>query len=243
MQNDSNSTKHIITFKNVWKRYEENDLGLIDIDLAITKGDFVALIGPSGCGKSTLMKIVAGLEAPTEGVVEKPERVSLVFQNGALFPWLSVKDNVMVGARAIGGTEIDQRERTENAIAKLGLADFSEKTPRELSGGQRQRIGIARALASNPEVLLLDEPFSALDPKTTEELHRDISLLWQQTGATIIMVTHLIEEAVALANRIIIMKEFRIVGDYPVTMTHPRREDGATFGLEVRKIHKAFFAA
>lgn len=194
------------------------------------------------CGKSTVMKIVAGLEEPTEGTVEKPERVSLVFQNGALFPWLSVEENVLIGSRSIGGTEADINQRAQSAIEKLGLGDFKERLPRELSGGQRQRIGIARALSSNPEVLLLDEPFSALDPKTTEELHGDISTLWQETGATIIMVTHLIEEAVALANRVIIMKEFRIVGDYPITMEHPRREDGATFGLEVRKIHKAFFA-
>lgn len=235
-------TNEIIYLKKVWKRYDDIDTGLIDIDLAITKGDFVAVIGPSGCGKSSLLKIIAGLEAPTEGIVKKPERVSLVFQNGALLPWLTVKENVMFGARSILGTEADIEERTMHALSEISIMDLSNKLPRELSGGQRQRIGIARALACNPEVLLLDEPFSALDPKTTETMHRDISTLWEKTGATIIMVTHLIEEAVALANRIIIMKDFKIAGDYSITLSHPRREDGASFGQEVRRIHKEFFA-
>jgi NitT/TauT family transport system ATP-binding protein len=233
----------IIKLTNVSKIYDNKDLGLSEVNLSINKGDFVALIGPSGCGKSTLLKLIAGFEKPTTGEVLRPDKVSMVFQNGALLPWLSVEENVLLGARAYSKKEETAERRTDEEISMIGLANFADKYPRDLSGGQRQRVGIARALSVDPKVLLLDEPFSAIDPKTTEELHRDITAIWQRTGSTIVMVTHLIEEAVGLADRIILMNNFKISKEYQIGLPHPRREDGESYIKEVQKIRKAFFAS
>lgn len=178
-----------------------------DISLQIRQGEFFCLVGPSGCGKSTLLKMIAGIEQPTSGTANRPEKTSMVFQGGALLPWLNVEDNTAFGLKMLNTPKHITLEKVSAYLRMVNLTGFNRKYPRELSGGQRQRVGIARALAVNPEVLLLDEPFSALDPLTTSELHQDLLKIWQETKITIIMVSHLLEEAIFLAERIGVMAQ------------------------------------
>jgi len=183
------------------------------IDIAVGAGEFLAIVGPSGCGKSTLLNIVAGFETPTSGRIlldEKPiagpgpER-GVVFQQGALFTWMSVLDNVAFGPRALGKGAAEARDIARKYIELVGLTGFEKRYPYELSGGMQQRVGIARALANEPEVLLMDEPFAALDQQTRELLQEEIRNIWRRTGKTILWITHSIEEALFLATHIVVM--------------------------------------
>lgn len=236
---DSNS---IIIFKDVTKIYEgETKPALDDITFDIKNGEFVCIIGSSGCGKSTLLKLIAGLEKESYGTVIKPKNRAMVFQSGTLFPWLSVFDNVALVLRVKKLKEKEVYEESMKYIEMMGLKNFLLKYPRDLSGGQRQRVGIARALAVNPEVLLLDEPFSALDAKMTEELHNDVIKIWRETKKTIVMVSHLIEEAVSLSDRIILMRNSTIEQFFEISLKRPRREQEEKFAREVLKIRKEFF--
>lgn len=184
---------------------------LDEVSLDIAEGEFVAIVGPSGCGKSTLLRLVAGLYEPTSGEVEigssKPGRpkTAMVFQDHALFPWLSVRDNVMFGPR---NRDVPKREAVEIAdaqLARLGLSSFAEFYPHQLSGGMKQRVGIARALAQDAEILLMDEPLGALDAQTRTLLQEQILELRQQSQPTVMYVTHAIDEAVFLADRVVLM--------------------------------------
>ncbi len=236
----------IIEFKDVTKTFqlEEKarfDVALQHVSFEIEQGEFVCIIGPSGEGKSTILKLISGLILPTEGTITKPATVSMAFQSGALFPWLSIFDNVALGLRATHTPQHIIQEESMKYIDMMRLGEFIDKRPSDLSGGQRQRVGIARALAVNPHVLLLDEPFSALDPKTTAELHDDVLKIWRDTGKTIVMVSHLIEEAVSLAQRIILIKEYTVADTFPVALPYPRREQATEFMHEVTKIRKEFF--
>lgn len=231
----------VITFEKVRKQYagEARD-ALSDISFSVRDGEFVCIIGPSGCGKTTLLKLIAGLEDASAGALSKPERIAMSFQAGALFPWLTAFENVALGLRQTDMAEQEIVRTVERELRALRMLEFADKYPAELSGGQRQRVGIARALAVDPHVLLLDEPFSALDPKTTASLHDDIIALWRRTKKTIVMVSHLIEEAVSLADRVILMKEGRIAHEFTIDLPYPRREtDG--FHHEVMRIRREFF--
>jgi NitT/TauT family transport system ATP-binding protein len=234
----------IISFEKVAKVYGKPPLeeALRDFDLSVEQSEFVCFIGPSGCGKSTVLKIIAGIEKETGGKVIKPNNVSMVFQSGALLPWLNVFDNIALGLV----TKDLPKESLANKVAAyadlIGLAEYLEKYPRELSGGQRQRVGIARALAVQPKVLLLDEPFSALDIKITDELHKDLLKIWKKTGTTIVMVSHLVEEAVSLADRVVLMKNHSVAKIYPISLSRPRRENGENFEEVVREIRKELIA-
>lgn len=232
----------IIEFDHVSKIFEpEKDVALRDVTFQVSEGEFVCIIGPSGGGKSTVLKIIADLEKETSGTVQKPDSVSMVFQAGALLPWLTVLDNVALGLRekSMSGSKI--RVESLKYIEMMGLSGFEGKYPRDLSGGQRQRVGIARALAVDPAILLLDEPFSALDPKTTEDLHTDIVRIWKETKKTVVMVSHLIEEAVSLADRVILIKNFTVEKIFPISLPRPRRENEAAFAHEVLQVRKEFF--
>lgn len=236
----------IIELKNITKVYESSAMpALKDVSLSVKEKEFMCLIGPSGCGKSTLLKIIAGLETQTSGSMKMSGatagEVSMVFQSGALLPWLCANDNVAFGLRALRLSEKEVQKRAEHYLALVNLSDMAYKFPRDLSGGQRQRVGLARALAVEPKILLLDEPFSALDPKTTHELHEDVLNIWKQNDLTIIMVSHLIEEAVSLADRVLLMKKGGVDEVYTIPFPYPRREQGLPFHDMVQKIRKQFF--
>lgn len=208
-------------------------LALDNISLRIGEGEFVCLLGPSGCGKSTLLFLLAGLDAPSSGRVllngqkirgPAPGRM-LMFQEAALFPWLNVVENVMFGMNA--HREWSRKERRERALSWLetvGLGTFSGFRIHELSGGMRQRVALARALAPEPEVLLMDEPFSALDAMTRERLYADMQRIWENCGTTVVMVTHNVREAVCLGTRIVLMavEPGRIIDELPVALPRPR---------------------
>ena len=250
----------IIELKKINKSYEAGEPGpkgnihvLKDITLGVEQSEFICLIGPSGCGKSTLLKIISGLDSVDSGKAKLPKGVSMVFQSGALLPWRTALQNVALGLEekriekatskktSKGKDSKEIAKLCEHYLEMVGLGGMEEKYPRELSGGQRQRVGLARALAVEPQVLLLDEPFSALDPKTTHELHEDLLKIWRETKVTIVMVSHLIEEAVSLADRVVLMKDGRIEEIFPVKLPYPRRENGLPFHELVLKIRKQFF--
>ncbi len=219
-----------INLQDVGKTYPgENKPAVESISLEIASGEFFCLVGPSGCGKTTILKLIIGLEKPTSGEITAPEQISMVFQSGALLPWLTVEQNVAFGLKMAGKSNPTAKNESHKFLQMVNLLPFKEKYPRELSGGQRQRVGIARALAIEPEVLLLDEPFSALDPLTTEELHKDLLAIWKQTKITIVMVSHLIEEAVLLSDRIGIMENGRIRNVMSINLKRPRENFGKDF--------------
>jgi len=216
----------IIKFKNVSRVYKAVKVAaLSDVNLDVFEGEFFCLVGPSGCGKSTILRLIGDIEAPTNGAIEKPEEVSMVFQTGALLPWMTVEENVSLVNKIKGMPKLKVEEQTTKYLQMVDLEAFRFRYPRELSGGQRQRVGIARALSVEPKVLLLDEPFSALDPVTTDEMHEYLLKIWQETGKTIVMVSHSLEEAVLLSDRIAIMKQGGIKQIINVKLKRPRKED------------------
>jgi NitT/TauT family transport system ATP-binding protein len=184
-------------------------LGPVDLDLK--RGEFFAVVGPSGCGKTTLLELLAGLQEPTDGTVtfegrpvrrEVPEGIGVVFQEDASFPWLTVWDNSAFGLRRSGIDEAEVRRRVDDALAFMGLTDFARAYPAQLSGGMRQRVCIARTLVLQPHLILLDEPFGALDAQTRLLMGDEVLRLWRRTGATILLITHALDEAAMLADRI-----------------------------------------
>ena len=187
-------------------------LGPIDLDLRA--GEFFAVVGPSGCGKSTLLDVIAGLSAATEGTLAingkpvsggVPEGVGVVFQDDASFPWLSVWDNIAFGLRHHGVGAAETKQRVTNALVLMGLTDFAQAYPAQLSGGMRQRVCIARTLVLEPRLILLDEPFGALDQQTRLLMGDELLNLWRQTGATILLITHALDEAAMLSDRVAVM--------------------------------------
>ena len=231
----------VIECKNVGKRYPgETHPAVHDVSLCVAEGEFICLVGASGCGKTTVLKLIAGLEEKTTGTITKPANVSMTFQSGALLPWLTVFENVALGLRQKGESQEMIAHAVDRELRAVGMITMHDKYPADLSGGQRQRVGIARALAVEPAVLLMDEPFSALDPKTTAELHDDIIKIWHETKKTIVMVSHLIEEAVSLAGRVILMRDGTVDQIFPIDLPYPRRESD-NFHREVMKIRREFF--
>jgi NitT/TauT family transport system ATP-binding protein len=223
---------------------------LSDVSLSLKAGEIVALLGRSGSGKSTLLRVISGLARPTEGTVTisgepvngPAKDVAMVFQSFALFPWLDVLENVEMGLRADGVPLEETRKRALQAIDTIGLDGFESAYPKELSGGMRQRVGFARALVMQPKILLMDEPFSALDVLTAETLRTDLLDLWQEGRIpikSILMVTHNIEEAVLMADRILVLSSNpgRIASEIPVTLPHPRDRLDAGFRDLVEHIY------
>ncbi|MBV8456021.1 MAG: nitrate/sulfonate/bicarbonate ABC transporter ATP-binding protein [Acetobacteraceae bacterium] len=223
---------------------------LDDANLALREGEIVALLGRSGSGKSTLLRIVAGLLKPTAGEViwhgrhieGPPDGIAMVFQSFALFPWLTVQENVELGLEARGMPRSDREERAEQAIDLIGLGGFESAYPKELSGGMRQRVGLARALVVHPDLLLMDEPFSALDVLTAETLRTDLLDLWVEGRLplkSMLMVTHNIEEAVLMADRILVFSSNpgRVVHEIRVSFKHPRNRLDPAFRTMVDDIY------
>jgi NitT/TauT family transport system ATP-binding protein len=222
---------------------------LNEMSFSVERGEFVAIVGPSGCGKSTLLRIVNGIVPATSGqVLYNGQQVdginpecAMVFQSFALLPWLSVKANIELGLEARRIAPAERERLATHYIDKVGLDGFEEAYPRELSGGMRQRVGLARALAVEPAVLLMDEPFSALDALTAIGLREELLDLWQAADSpvkTIIMVTHIIEEAVELADRILVLSTGpgRLVGDIKVELQRPRDRRGESFNNLTDKV-------
>ena len=215
-----------VRIEGVQKRFGTGPLVLDGIDLTIAPGEFVCLLGASGCGKSTLLNLIAGLDNATTGSIETPSEGSAVmFQESALMPWLSARRNVELALRLRG---VPRRERRAKALALLdtvNLADAAEKRPHELSGGMRQRVALARALAQDRPVLLMDEPFAALDAITRDLLHEELERVWRATGRTIVFVTHNVREAARLGQRVVLLssRPGRVVQEWRIAQTVGRR--------------------
>jgi NitT/TauT family transport system ATP-binding protein len=228
-----------VALRDIVLRYWSRDAtyveALHEVDLDIRPGEFVAVLGPSGCGKSSLLRILAGLIQPTEGTLAlhgepvhpKQHKVGLVPQAATLMPWLKVLDNVLVPAKVLHLPRAAATARAHELLEMTGLAGFEKKYPRQLSGGMQQRVSIARALLHDPELLLMDEPFAALDALTRERLSAELQSIWMATGKTVLFVTHSISEAVFLADRIVVMsaRPGRIVAEFTVDQPRPRALD------------------
>lgn len=244
----------LLELNEICKRYdapeEQRVTVLQDIDLTISEGEFVAILGPSGSGKSTLLRIIAGLVKSTSGsvnylglpIVSANPGVSMVFQSFALFPWLTVLQNVELGLRYKDLSQAEKRGRAVDVIDMIGLDGFEGAYPRELSGGMRQRVGLGRALVMGPDILLMDEPFSALDVLTAENLRRDLLELWLEKKIptkSIIMVTHGIEEAVYMADRAVVLSRdpATVIADIPITLPHWRERKDEAFTRLVDRIY------
>ena len=227
---------------------------LDDVSLRIPEGEFVCLVGPSGCGKSTLLNIIAGLEWADHGVVQAdgqritgpgPHRL-MMFQEPALFPWLTVLGNVLFGLNLVNGlTASERREKAEYFIDLVGLKRFIHSHIHELSGGMKQRVALARSLAPNPSVLLMDEPFSALDALTREQLYGDIQRIWSRHRKTIVFVTHNVREAVCLGDRVILFSPNpgRIREEFSIPLQRPRDINSvelARYSTEITRVLKEY---
>ena len=216
-----------LVFDRVSKAFPNGTTALAGLSLTVAPGEFVALIGPSGCGKSTLLRIAAGLETPDAGHVARPERdIGFVFQDPTLMPWASVADNVALPLRFARVPEAEIAPRVAEALTRVGLAEAAGAHPRELSGGMRMRASIARALVTRPRILLLDEPFAALDEIGRFALDLDLLALSARERWTVIFVTHSVHEAVFLATRVVVMAAApgRIVGERTISFAAPRDE-------------------
>jgi NitT/TauT family transport system ATP-binding protein len=215
-----------IRIEHLGKRFGAGPLVLDDVNLSITTGEFVCLLGASGCGKSTLLNLIAGLDRPTTGSIDTPaEGSAVMFQESALMPWLTARANVELALRLRGVPRAARRGEALELLDVVNLADAGEKRPHELSGGMRQRVALARALAQDRPVLLMDEPFAALDAITRDLLHEELERVWRQTGRTIVFVTHNVREAARLGQRVVLLssRPGRVAGEWRIAETAGRR--------------------
>jgi NitT/TauT family transport system ATP-binding protein len=197
------------------------------INLEVQTGEFVCLVGASGCGKSTLLSLIAGLDQPSAGSLEVEGRASLMFQDAALFPWLTATGNVELPLRLDGVARAERRARAQELLRLVNLGEFDGKRPHELSGGMRQRVALARALAQRADVLLMDEPFGALDAMTRDVLHDEVERIWRDAGVGVLFVTHNVREAVRLGDRVVMLssRPGRVTAEFSVDIRRPRRID------------------
>ena len=227
MAQPSPNNKAIVSLRNVGKTFERGTVALDDFSLDVRAGEFVSLLGPSGCGKSTALRIVAGLSAPSAGAVARPDGdIGFVFQEPTLMPWADVGANVRLPLKLAHVDDTHAGEAVTQALARVGLSDFAGSYPRELSGGMKMRASIARALATEPELLLMDEPFAALDEITRFKLNNDLLALWQELRRTVVFVTHSVFESVYLSQRILVMtpRPGRVFAEIDIPAPYPRDE-------------------
>jgi sulfonate transport system ATP-binding protein len=234
----------MLVLEHVGKTYPNGVHALDGISISVGPGEILAIVGGSGCGKSTLLRAVSGLDTPSQGrvlldgqqVTSPHEKIGIIFQEPRLLPWLSVADNVAFGLEERPRAE--RKERVASAVARVGLSDKANMWPRELSGGQTQRVAIARALVPRPEVLLLDEPFSALDAFTRIDLQNHLLDLWADSRPTLILVTHDVDESVVLADRIMVMRSRpgRIFEEISAELPRPRDRQSAAFDFIKRRV-------
>jgi NitT/TauT family transport system ATP-binding protein len=229
----------LVALRGVSKTFPNGTLALKDFDFDVRPGEFVSLLGPSGCGKSTALRIIAGLGEPTEGTVNWPSSATqsrseiplgFVFQEPTLMPWASVFDNVLLPLTLKGTSAEKARASVIAALDRVGLKDFGQAFPRELSGGMRMRVSIARALVTEPQLLLMDEPFAALDEITRFKLNNDLLQVWQATRTTVVFVTHSVFESVYLSNRVVVMaaRPGRVFIELKIDAPYPRDQNFRT---------------
>lgn len=248
-QPDADGTPKV-SLRGISLSYKSNHgsrlLALDDINLRVSPGEFVCVVGPSGCGKSTLLHLIAGLHPPTSGnvlvdgkLVDGPgtDRI-LIFQELGLFPWLTVGANVEFGMKMKGMSKTERREKIQYYLRLVHLSQFKDSYTHQLSGGMRQRVALARALATEPDVLLMDEPFAALDAQTRDLLHDELERIWAQTGRTIIFVTHNVREAVRLGDRVVLFtfRPGRVKREIPIDLPRPRQLEDVTVARTAREI-------
>src|SRR6201996_7274688 len=228
-----------VSLRGVTKVYDNGVRALGSFDLDVRKGEFVSLLGPSGCGKSTALRLIAGLNAPTSGTVgiSRPSAavsgrhsIGFVFQEPTLMPWTSVRENVRLPLKLAHVSAAQANARIDEALAQMGLAEFADAYPRELSGGMKMRVSLARALVTDPDILLMDEPFAALDEITRFRLKNDLLALWRNLNKTVLFVTHSVFESVYLSQRVIVMtaRPGRITAEIRVETEAPRDEEFRT---------------
>jgi NitT/TauT family transport system ATP-binding protein len=234
-----------VRLRGVTKVYDSGVSALGPLDLDVAQGEFVSLLGPSGCGKSTALRLIAGLNAPTSGTVEVSDptarpgdagrraighSIGFVFQEPTLMPWTSVRENVRLPLKLIHVRADEANARIDAVLTRVGLADFADAYPRELSGGMKMRVSLARALVTDPDILLMDEPFAALDEITRFRLNNDLLALWRDLRKTVIFVTHSVFESVYLSQRVVVMTERpgRIGAEFRIDASEPRAEDFRT---------------
>ncbi len=229
---DRVSVAPAIGIRNVSKAYgrgRDAVRALDRISVDVGAGEFVCLVGASGCGKTTLLNLVAGLDSPTKGTIDtRGQRMGVLFQEAALFPWLTAGANVELALELRGVcSRTERREQAAELLERVHLRGAADQRPHELSGGMRQRVALARALAQDAEVLLMDEPFGALDAMTRDLLHDELEQVWVSTGLTIVFVTHNVREAARLSDRIVLLTSLpgRVADEFPVTIDRPRRID------------------
>lgn len=228
-----------VSLRGVTKVYDNGVAALGPFDLDVARGEFVSLLGPSGCGKSTALRLIAGLSAPSAGTVSVSHRggelrarnsIGFVFQEPTLMPWTSVRENVRLPLKLAHAPTQEADKRVDTALAQVGLAEFADAYPRELSGGMKMRVSLARALVTDPDILLMDEPFAALDEITRFRLNNDLLALWRGLHKTVIFVTHSVFESVYLSQRVIVMtsRPGRIGAEFRIQTAEPRGEEFRT---------------
>lgn len=240
----------LIELREVGKTFANGTQALAGMSLAVAEGEFVSLLGPSGCGKSTVLRMIAGLAAPSSGEIvgagagkDARER-GFVFQEPTLMPWATVRDNVLLPLRLQGVTPAQAEPEVGQALALVGLEKFGASYPRELSGGMKMRVSIARALVTRPKLLLMDEPFAALDEMTRMKLNDDLLRLWREHGLTIVFVTHSVYESVYLSSRVVVMaaRPGRVVADEALDAPYPRNQEyrlSPEYAAACRRISRA----
>jgi NitT/TauT family transport system ATP-binding protein len=236
---ESRTTGLAVSLRGVTKVYDSGVMALGPFDLDVGKGEFVSLLGASGCGKSTALRLIAGLSAPTSGTVGVSNRagparaghaIGFVFQEPTLMPWTSVRENVRLPLKLGRAPVAEANARVDQALTQVGLAEFAEAYPRELSGGMKMRVSLARALVTDPDILLMDEPFAALDEITRFRLNNDLLALWRNLRKTVIFVTHSVFESVYLSQRVVVMtaRPGRLAAEIRIDAAEPRTEDFRT---------------
>ncbi|BCJ42807.1 ABC transporter ATP-binding protein [Actinoplanes ianthinogenes] len=236
------TTESVVRIENVSKTYGSGSNALLALDrvsLDVRQGEFVCLLGASGCGKSTLLSLVAGLDRISGGTLDTGGRkVALMFQEAALFPWLSVSGNVELPLRLEGVGKAERKKRASELLEIVRLGGFGDKRPHELSGGMRQRVALARALAQDADILLMDEPFGALDAMTRDILHDELERIWREQELTVLFVTHNVREAVRLGDRVILLssRPGRVIEDFPIKHPRPRRIDSPEVSAQAGEI-------
>ncbi|QQK06946.1 ABC transporter ATP-binding protein [Miniphocaeibacter halophilus] len=240
-----------LKLNNIKKTFSKNKFtALENVNLTINESEFICLLGPSGCGKSTILRMIAGLESPTSGTImykDKPitgakKEIGMVFQNYSLMPWLNVLENIALGPKFSGKSKNERMKIAKEYLELINMSDFGNVYPYELSGGMQQRVAIARALANKPDVLLMDEPFGALDAYTRIVLQKELLRIWEKQKITIIFVTHSVDEAVYLADKVYFMKSKpgKIYKEIPITIPRERERNDPLFGELTTKLLDLF---